>query len=96
MEVSRKNHLLFTVTPFDRTKSFVASRTVSSFGRGPLMLGCRRMPTLQVNAYAFRVISTGSSAENEAPSEVRVQLDLFNVQGSLDLPRLRFQIGFRW
>ena len=32
-KLTRKNHLLFTVTPFDRTKSFVASRTITFQGQ---------------------------------------------------------------
>jgi len=79
---TRKNHLLFTVTPFDRTKSFVASRTITFQGQ-TFNAGLSVNANLQVNAYApgyqYDIIR-----RKRGHLGIRVQLDLFDVQGSLD------------
>ncbi len=79
---TRKNHLLFTVTPFDRTKSFVASRTITFQGQ-TFNTGLSVNANLQVNAYApgyqYDIIR-----RKRGHLGIRVQLDLFDVQGSLD------------
>ncbi len=79
---TRKNHLLFTVTPFDRTKSFVASRTITFQGQ-TFNAGLSANANLQVNAYApgyqYDIIR-----RKRGHLGIRVQLDLFDVQGSLD------------
>ena len=81
-KLTRKNHLLFTVTPFDRTKSFVASRTITFQGQ-TFDTGLSADANLQVNAYApgyqYDIIR-----RKRGHLGIRVQLDLFDVQGSLD------------
>jgi hypothetical protein len=81
-KLTRKNHLLFTVTPFDRTKSFVASRTITFQGQ-TFNTGLSVDANLQVNAYApgyqYDIIR-----RKRGHLGIRVQLDLFDVQGSLD------------
>ena len=48
---TRKNHLLFTATPFDHSKSFVASRTIIFQGQ-TFDAGLSAIANLKVNAYA--------------------------------------------
>lgn len=79
---TRKNHLLFTVTPFDRTKSFVASRTITFQGQ-TFNAGLSVNANLQVNAYAPGY-QYDIMRRKRGHLGIRVQLDLFDVQGSLD------------
>ena len=57
---TRKNHLLFTVTPFDRTKSFVANRTITFQGQ-TFNAGLSANANLQVNGYAPEKTGSGNS-----------------------------------
>jgi len=79
---TRKNHLLFFVTPFDRSRSFVATRTITFQGQS-FNAGLSVNANLQVNAYApgyqYDIIR-----RKRGSLGIRVQLDLFDVQGSLD------------
>jgi hypothetical protein len=79
--ITRKNHLTFFVTPFDRTRSFVAGRTITFQGQ-TYNAGLSVDANLQVNAYApgyqYDIIR-----RRRGHLGIKVQLDIFDVQGSL-------------
>lgn len=78
---TRKNHLFFAVTPFDHSKSFAASRTITFQGQ-TFDVGVSANANLQVNAYApgyqYDIIR-----RRRGHLGVQVQLDLFDVNGSV-------------
>jgi hypothetical protein len=78
---TRKNHLFFAVTPFDRTKSFVAARTITFQGQ-TFNAGVAISADLQVNGYApgyqYDIIR-----RKRGHLGIQAQLNLFDVQGSL-------------
>lgn len=80
--ITRKNHLLFDVTPFDRTKSFVAARTIT-FQSQTFTPGTAINANLHVNAFApgyqYDIIR-----RKRGHLGIRAQLDFFDVAGSLD------------
>jgi hypothetical protein len=80
--ITRKNHLTFFVTPFDRTKSFVAGRTISFQGQ-TFDTGVAVSANLKANGYApgymYDIIR-----RKRGHLSVKVQLDIFDVLGSLD------------
>jgi hypothetical protein len=79
--ITRKNHLIFDVTPFDRTKSFVASRTITFQGQ-TFTPGTAINANLHVNAYApgyqYDIIR-----RKRGHLGIRAQLDFFDIAGSL-------------
>lgn len=79
--ITRKNHLLFEVTPFDRTKSFVSSRTITFQGQ-TYTLGTAINADLHVNGYApgyqYDIIR-----RKRGHLGIRAQLNFFDVAGSL-------------
>ena len=79
--ITRKNHLIFDVTPFDRTKSFVASRLITFQGQ-TFTPGTAINANLHVNAYApgyqYDIIR-----RKRGHLGIRVQLDFFDIAGSL-------------
>ena len=81
-KLTRKNHLLFSVTPFDRTRSFVAGRTINFQGQ-TFNAGLSVNANLSVNGYApgyqYDIIR-----RKRGHLGIRAQLDLFDVNGSLD------------
>jgi hypothetical protein len=79
--ITRKNHLIFEVTPFDRTKSFVASRTITFQGQ-TYTVGTAINADLHVNGYApgyqYDIIR-----RKRGHLGIRAQLNFFDVAGSL-------------
>jgi hypothetical protein len=79
---TRKNHLLFSVTPFDRSRSFFASRTIT-FQNQTFTPGIGINANLHVNGYApgyqYDIVR-----RKRGHLGIRVQLNIFDVQGSLD------------
>ena len=80
--ITRKNHLTFFVTPFDRTKSFVAGTTITFQGQ-TFNTGVSISANLEVNGYApgymYDIIR-----RRRGHLAIKAQLNIFDVQGSLD------------
>jgi len=78
---TRKNHLLLSVTPFDRTKSFFASRTID-FQNQTFTAGLGVDANLHVIGYAPGY-QYDIMRRKRGHLGIRVQLDIFDIQGSL-------------
>jgi hypothetical protein len=78
---TRKNHFLFGVTPFDRTKQFVANRTITFQGQ-TYVVGLVTSAQLKVNGYAFGY-QYDIIRRKRGHLGLRAQFDLFDVQGTL-------------
>lgn len=78
---TRKNHLFFSATPFNHSKSFMATRTVMFQGQ-TFDVGVTASAELKVNAYApgyqYDVIR-----RKRGHLGIQAQLDIFDVQGTL-------------
>jgi hypothetical protein len=78
---TRKNHLFFSATPFNHSKSFMATRTVMFQGQ-TFDVGVAASAELKVNAYApgyqYDVIR-----RKRGHLGIQAQLDIFDVQGTL-------------
>ena len=78
---TRKNHLFFSVTPFNHTKNFVTNRTITFQGQ-TFDVGVSASANLQVNGYApgyqYDIIR-----RKRGHLGVQVQLDIFDVEGSI-------------
>jgi hypothetical protein len=79
---TRKNHLTFEVTPFDRTKSFVAVRNISFQGQ-TFIVGTSISANLKANGYApgymYDIIR-----RKRGHLAIKAQFNIFDVLGSLD------------
>lgn len=82
LEIYRKNHLTFEVTPFDRTKSFVAVRNISFQGQS-FIVGTSISANLKANGYApgymYDIIR-----RKRGHLAIKAQFNIFDVLGSLD------------
>ena len=78
---TRKNHLLFGITPFDRTKHFVVNRPITFQGQ-TFNIGLAASAELQTNAYALGY-QYDITRRKRGYIGIRAQIDLFDVAGTL-------------
>src|SRR5215469_5157355 len=78
---TRKNHLFFGVTPFDRTKHFVVNRPIMFQGH-TYTIGLAAAAELKTNGYAFGY-QYDIIRRKRGHIGIRAQIDLFDVDGTL-------------
>jgi hypothetical protein len=79
---TRKNHLLFGATPFDRTKHFVVNRPITFQGQ-TFNIGLAASAELRTNAYALGY-QYDIIRRKRGNIGIRAQIDVFDVQGTLN------------
>jgi hypothetical protein len=75
------NHLLFGITPFDRTKHFEVNRTITFQGK-TFNIGLAAAAQLQTNGYALGY-QYDIIRRKRGHIGIRAQIDLFDIAGTL-------------